>query len=192
MGYVRMYEGIGLGLSLVNKILILNNASISVESKKGEGTTISINFGKEVQPVEKAAKTDIAVNVPAAPEIMGNKAVLIVEDDLINQTTIKRFIGNRYSTLVTDSSDDVLEKLNKNKVDIILMDISIKGKRNGLELTKELKASKEFSHIPIIAVTAHAFDEDKQNALEAGCDSYLAKPFTKEALLEMIAVYVHK
>jgi CheY-like chemotaxis protein len=67
------------------------------------------------------------------------------------------------------------------------MDISISGKKNGLELTKELKASKEFSHIPVIAVTAHAFEEDKQNALDAGCDSYLAKPFSKEALLNMIA-----
>jgi CheY-like chemotaxis protein len=61
-----------------------------------------------------------------------------------------------------------------------------------LELTKDLKASKEFSHIPVIAITAHAFDEDKQNALKADCDSYLAKPFTKESLLEMVAGYAHK
>jgi CheY-like chemotaxis protein len=80
--------------------------------------------------------------------------------------------------------------LNKNKVDIILMDISIWGKKNGLELTKELKASKEFSHIPVIAVTAHAFEEDKQNALRAGCEGYLAKPFSKEILLNMIAGFV--
>jgi len=61
-----------------------------------------------------------------------------------------------------------------------------------LELTKELKASKEFSHIPIIAVTEHAFEKDKQNALEAGCEGYLAKPFTKESLLEMIDDFVGK
>jgi len=66
------------------------------------------------------------------------------------------------------------------------MDITIKGGMNGLELTKELKASKDFSLIPIIAVTAHAFEEDRQNALAAGCDSYLSKPFTKQSLLNMI------
>ena len=49
MGYGRAYEGVGLGLSLVKKVLALNNAQIFVESKKGEGTTFSINFGKEVQ-----------------------------------------------------------------------------------------------------------------------------------------------
>ena len=79
-----------------------------------------------------------------------------------------------------------MEIVKKEKIDIILMDISIKGSRNGLELTKELKASREFSHIPVIVVTAHAFEEDKQNALEAGCDSYLAKPFSLNQLLNKI------
>jgi len=72
------------------------------------------------------------------------------------------------------------------------MDISIKGRLDGLGLTKELKKSKEFSHVPVIAITAHAFEEDKQKALKAGCDNYLAKPFTKESLLNMIAVYACK
>ena len=56
----------------------------------------------------------------------------------------------------------------------------------------ELKASKDFSHIPVIAITAHAFEKDKQNALEAGCDNYLAKPFSKKLLLNMIASYSDK
>ena len=59
------------------------------------------------------------------------------------------------------------------------MDISIKGSKNGLELTKEFKSSKEFSQIPVIAITAHAFESDRHNAFEAGCDDYLSKPFYK-------------
>jgi PAS domain S-box-containing protein len=187
MGYGRAYEGVGLGLSLVKKVLDLNNVKVFVESKKGEGTTFSINFGKVEQPIEVKYKKEIVPNIIPAPGELRKELVLLVEDDLMNQVTIRRFIKNRYSVIITDSSDEALEILNKNKVDIILMDISISGKKNGLELTKELKASKEFSHIPVIAVTAHAFEEDKQNALDAGCDSYLAKPFSKEALLNMIA-----
>jgi PAS domain S-box-containing protein len=192
MGYGRAYEGIGLGLSLINKILILNNAAIFVESKKGEGSEFSINFGKGVHTNENMTEADILINFPVAPVISKIKAVLIIEDDTINQLTIKRFIGNNYNVIITDSSDGVLEILKKNKVDIILMDISVKGKKNGLELTKELKASKEFSYIPVIAVIAHAFEEDKQDALKAGCDSFLAKPFTKGSLLEMISVFADK
>jgi CheY-like chemotaxis protein len=193
MGYGRAYEGIGLGLSLAQKVLDLNNAKISVKSKKGKGTTFSINFGKGVQSVDEMHETDIKVNIPSPPkEGTVKSVVLLVEDDLINQATIKRFLGVKYTTLMTYSSDEALEILKKNKVDIILMDISIMGTQNGLELTKDLKATKEFSHIPIIAITAHAFEKDKQNALEAGCDGYLAKPFTKELLQEIVAGYAHK
>jgi len=66
------------------------------------------------------------------------------------------------------------------------MDISIKGNKNGLELTKELKASKEYSKIPVIALTAHAFDIDRENSFKAGCAEYISKPFLKEVLLESI------
>jgi PAS domain S-box-containing protein len=191
-GYSRAYDGIGLGLSLVKRVLILNDAAISVESKKGEGTTFSINFGKEIQPFEKMAETDIMINISPVPEKSGIMAVLIVEDDVINQTTIKRFLGDKYSTIITDSSDEALEILKTLKVDIILMDISIRGHKNGLELTKELKSSKEYSHIPVIAVTAHAFEQDKQNALRVGCDNFLAKPFSKESLLDMIEGFTNK
>jgi CheY-like chemotaxis protein len=69
------------------------------------------------------------------------------------------------------------------------MDISIRGKKNGLEFTKELKASKEFSQIPVIAISAHAFEGDKQNALASGYDNFLAKPFSKESLLDLLAGY---
>ena len=61
-----------------------------------------------------------------------------------------------------------------------------------MEFTKDLKASKEFSHIPVIAITAHAFEQDKQNALTSGCDNFLPKPFSKQSLLNMIAEIEHK
>ena len=112
--------------------------------------------------------------------------VLIVEDDLMNQTVIKKFLEKRFDTIITDSSDNVPEILISNKIDIILMDISIQGKMNGLELTTVLKRSSEFSHIPVIAVTAHVFAADKVRALKAGCDNYLTKPFSQQSLIDMI------
>lgn len=189
MGYGRAYDGIGLGLAIVKKILDLNKDIINIESKKGEGTTFTINFGKGILSPGNKSEKEPAADIPRTPEQPQNKVVLIVEDDLMNQITIKKFIGNLYLTVTTDSLEGALEILNKNKVDIILMDISISGSKNGLELTKELKESKEFSHIP---VTAHAFESDRQNALNAGCDDYLAKPFTKDSLLKIMASYIIK
>jgi PAS domain S-box-containing protein len=192
IGYGRAYEGIGLGLSLVKKVLTLNDANISVESNKGEGSTFIINFGKEVQSAKIIPEKNIMVNIPPSHAESEKALVLVVEDDSINQITIKRFFKNRYRCIVTDSSDEVIDILKKEKVDIILMDISILGDKNGLELTKELKALKEFSHIPIIVITAHAFDVDKQNALASGCDNFLAKPFSKQEILDLVDLYLHK
>ena len=186
MGYGRTYEGIGLGLAIVKKIIDLNKYAINIESKKGDGTIFSINFGKGEQLHENKSKTEKADTIPSGRKEPLKKVVLLVEDDLMNQITIRRFIEKKFNVITTASSDEATEIITKGKVDIILMDISIKGSKNGLELTKELKASKEFSHIPIIAVTAHVFEEDKQNSLAAGCEGYLAKPFTKESLLKII------
>ncbi len=204
MGYGRAYEGVGLGLSLVKKFLDLNGASISVVSKKGEGTTFTIRFDRKIQSLNNKAPESkekgtlhsmqagkASAKKPGINQTAGkNKLVLLVEDDQINQIAIRRFIESKYKVLITSSSDGVAEILKNNKVDIILMDISIKGAKDGLELTKELKASKEYSHIPVIAVTAHAFDKDRANAFEAGCDEYLSKPFTMQLLLDTIEKFV--
>lgn len=179
MGYGRAYDGIGLGLALVKKVLDLNNAVISVESKKGEGTAFSINFGNGSRPTEVRSEKGQGGDMDPVEKAKQRKLVLIVEDDLMNQITIKRFIDDLYDTMVTNSSDEAMDIIRNTEVDLILMDISINGSMNGLELTKALKGSGEFYKIPVIAVTAHAFESDKKKALEAGCDRYLAKPFTK-------------
>jgi CheY-like chemotaxis protein len=162
MGYGKAYDGVGLGLAIVKKVLDLNKAVISVESKKNEGTIFSINFGKGGQLHENKSKIVAAASVLAAPEEQRKEVFLLVEGDLMNQITIRRFIEKDYHVITTVSSDEAMEIIKKEKIDMILMDISIKGVMNGLELTKELKASKEFSHIPVIAVTAHVFEEDRQ------------------------------
>ena len=121
--------------------------------------------------------------------------IIIAEDQgLIRHalsSLLKRVDGFEVVGLAANGTE-VLKLLETLRPDIILMDISINGEMNGLELTKELKMSKELSHIPVIAITAHAFEEDKQNALDAGCAGFLAKPFTKESLLEIIKVFVYK
>jgi PAS domain S-box-containing protein len=189
MGYGRAYEGVGLGLALVKKVMSLNNVVINVESRKEAGTTFSINFGKAGHSTESKCIVKDTAKVNNAQEKIGEKIVLLVEDDLMNQITIKKFIESKYKVIVTESSDKVMSIIKKRNVDIILMDISIQGSLNGLELTKLLKESTQYSNIPIIVVTAHAFESDRQKAIEAGCDDFLAKPFFQNKLFEMIAKF---
>lgn len=183
MGYGRPYEGLGLGLALVKKILDLHDATISVKSKKGEGTTFSINFGIGSNNVpQKFIVPNTSVNKETT-ERKTERVVLVVEDDKINQALIKRFINEKYNTLEADSYNSIMGILAANKVDLILMDISLQSSMDGLEITKALKASSEYNHIPVIAATAHALERDHQAVMAAGCDGYLAKPFSKGQLL---------
>ncbi|MHB8578552.1 MAG: hybrid sensor histidine kinase/response regulator [Ignavibacteriaceae bacterium] len=208
MGYGRAYEGVGLGLSLVKKFLEINNATISIKSKKGAGTIFTINFDKYVEPDEVKSLTPKIVDYQAnilfpnqfaesnsikVGKISANikiKRVLLIEDDNISREVIKLFLNQNIEIIIADSSDGTNEILKNNIIDLILMDISIKGSMNGLTLTRNLKSSKEYSHIPIIVITAHAFEKDKENSYKAGCDEFISKPFTKEELLNKIGKFI--
>jgi CheY-like chemotaxis protein len=72
------------------------------------------------------------------------------------------------------------------------MDISLRGKKNGLELTKELRSIPEYEQIPVVCLTAHAFKRDKQNALDAGVDVFLTKPIDNNVLLSTLLEIIDK
>jgi PAS domain S-box-containing protein len=192
MGYERIYEGLGLGLTLVKKFLNLNNASISAESKKGVGTTFTINFGKRTSLYKEIS---ISEKINETEEILPVKqdvTILVVENDINSQILIRRMLEKYLITLITDSYDNVYELLDNHKVNLILMDISIKGRKNGLELTKELKANKKYSAIPIITVADHSFERRRLYARDAGSDGFIVKPFTKEKLHQIIGKFIKK
>ncbi len=112
--------------------------------------------------------------------------LLITEDDYENQKFLELFLKKYFTIDICDSSETFYALINKEKYDIILMDISIKGKKDGLELTRELKNDQNYSNIPVICYTAHAFNKDRLNALDAGCDAYLSKPSDIHTLLNSL------
>jgi len=112
--------------------------------------------------------------------------LLIVEDDLENQKFLLYFLKKYFRLEFCDSAEVCYELLYKERSDIILMDISIRGFKNGLVLTKELKSNPLFSNIPVVCYTAHAYNEDRINAIEAGCDAYISKPTNYNILLNTL------
>jgi len=187
VGYTRAYEGVGLGLSLVKKFLFLIDADISVKSKKGVGTTFTITFAKSIECYNEE-KTETSKTEPLLTNSgekitgYGKLSILIVEDEEINQLFLSTKLKKYYNPTIADNATNALQKLAKQPFDIILMDISLKGGLNGIELTRILKESDEYSSIPIIAVTGHAFDKDKDKCISAGCNDYISKPFNIEEL----------
>ncbi len=112
--------------------------------------------------------------------------LLVVEDDYDSQKFLQLFLRREFNVEVCDSSETFYEILENQKIDIILMDISLRGTKNGLELTSELKADEGYKGIPVVVLTAHAFHKDKENAYKAGVDAFLTKPVQNDILLSTL------
>ena len=112
--------------------------------------------------------------------------ILAVEDDPNSQLFLKKFLRQWFDITTCPSDRDFYAEMERENWDLIIMDISIDGEKDGLELTRELKNDPNRSHIPVVCVTAHAFDKDKEKALTAGCDAYLSKPYDNNTLVETI------
>lgn len=112
--------------------------------------------------------------------------LLVVEDDYENQKFLQIFLKRKFTLEICDSSDTFYEKLKQNEFDIILMDISLRGKKDGLQLTREIREMDEYKHLPVVGLSAHAFQRDKDNAYNAGVDVFLTKPVQNDVLMDTL------
>lgn len=121
------------------------------------------------------------------------KKILLVEDDLITQDVIRFFLKDLYTVDIANNADTAMEFIHKNKYRAILMDINLGKGKSGIEITKDIRKIEGYENIPIIAETAFAMRGDKEEFLEAGCDYYIAKPFSKEDIRNiLLAIDVEK
>ncbi len=114
------------------------------------------------------------------------KTILVVEDNPDNMALVEQILEDEgFCVLKAVLAKDGIALLKESAVDMILMDISL-PEMNGLEATKIIKAGETTKDIPVIALTAHAMETDREEAISAGCDGYLTKPIDEEELLETI------
>jgi len=118
--------------------------------------------------------------------------ILVTEDDYENQKFLEMFLRRKFEVSICDSEHSFYDNLKKNKFDIILMDISLRGNKNGLELTRELRKIKGYEHVPIVCLSAHAFKKDRENALDAGVDVFLTKPVENHVLMNTLVESLNK
>ncbi len=118
--------------------------------------------------------------------------LLIVEDDSENQKVLRALLKRNFDIDICDSETTFYECLSAKEYDIILMDISLRGDKDGLELTTEVRQNPQYSKLPIVALTAHAFQKDKDNAYKSGVDFFLTKPVQSKYLLESLNMVLEK
>jgi CheY-like chemotaxis protein len=190
-GYTKKYQGIGLGMAITKRHLDLNNVDIDVKSTKGVGTTFTLTFKPEKKPLhkKKQIKQKEVKDKPTA-EVVDKSLILLVEDDTSSQKLTEFFLKKQYNICFAVSVDEAQQQLKKYPVDLILLDLSLIGNEDGLDLVRWMRKSKTWKKTPVIATTAHAFTTDQNNCIAAGCNDYLPKPIKREKLLEKISEFV--
>jgi CheY-like chemotaxis protein len=117
--------------------------------------------------------------------------ILLVEDNELNREMLSRRLERRgYKVLIALDGDTSISMAQANAPDLILMDMSLPVV-DGWEATRRMKADRTLQHIPVIALTAHAMANDRDKALEAGCDDYDTKPIDLSRLLGKIENLLH-
>ena len=181
------YQGTGLGLPIVKKLLELFNSSIAVSSVLGEGTTFSFTIAFD----SDSQKTNQIINNIEVDLSLGQIfTVLVVDDNAINcMVTQKILEKNNYECTVVNSGQKAIDVLKNNIFDVILMDINM-PEMNGFQTSKIIRTMG--ITCPIIALTAFNKEEVIDQALSAGMNDVIIKPFDSSILFKMINKHVFK
>ena len=187
-GARTQYKGTGLGMAITKRYVDLMGGTISVDSKKGNGSTLTVELPMELTDESNVQKQEL----PAAnANLMGVKILLAEDNDLNAEIAVVQMeeLGIQV-TRVSDGKEAVKTFADNppDTFDIIFMDIMM-PKVNGYEATEAIRAMQDHPdahRIPIIAMTANAFSEDVQASIDAGMNGHLSKPIMMEEIVKVI------
>ncbi|HEX4855649.1 MAG TPA: CHASE domain-containing protein [Limnobacter sp.] len=195
--YQRRHAGSGLGLSIAKNLAELMGGEVGVNSMLDSGSrfwfTVWVRLPRPDEDIKQFASRDsLARDNHILPQFRGE--VFVVEDDSVNQTVIQAFLAKL--GVVSEHAPDGISAVKRIKEgyrpDLILMDIQMPG-LDGYEATREIRAHEQensIPQIPIVALTAAAFPEERQRCFEAGMNDFLSKPVSLSELEQAIGQYL--
>jgi len=177
----RRYEGSGLGLSIAKRIVELLNGKIWLDSEKGKGST----FHFALPCLEPATQKKPVSETPHAPKKENQQTVLIVEDDEIIYFYLSVLIKHDLiEILYARNGIEAIEICQTHsEITLVLIDLKMPGK-DGFEVTRLIKSVR--NDLQIFAIAAYSESEERQKAMQAGCDEFITKPLKKETLVSKL------
>ncbi len=185
-GLNRSFEGTGLGLTIVKRFTNLMGGKVSLESEKDKGSNFILEFPIVDHEFDRKIK-DITKNNIIKKEIEKAEIdLLYVEDDQASADIVNLMLKDNYTLDIARSADEAIIKVKQNSYRAILMDINLRNDIDGVQLTKLIRQLDGYSNIPIAAITAYALNKDRDEFLSKGLTHYLAKPFSKTDLINLL------
>ena len=181
----RKYGGTGLGLAIVKKLVDLQGGQIGVESTPGVGTKVSLSI-----PTTLLDKKEESPMLTTVPERMEGLKVLLVDDDEM---------GLKFATLLLNSLGaevisyiggvEFMKEFEEDDFDLILLDIQM-PEVDGYQVFNEIRSREKYKEVPILAMTANVFTQDRESMMKEGFDGLLLKPFNETDLVKKILEFV--
>lgn len=183
----RQFEGTGLGLSLVKRLVELHGGEVGVSSQLGIGSCFTVML-----PVTTPSRSQVLSPFPSwqevepEPEPQSSPLILLAEDNLANIQTLSSYLTAKgYELILAKDGTEAIDQAQEQQPDLILMDIQMPG-MDGLEAMERIRQEPWGADVPIIALTALAMESDQQRCLQAGADDYLSKPVKLKHLVTRI------
>ena len=187
----RQFGGTGLGLAISRSLLGLMGGSLDVSSEPGIGSTFSLTVPF---PIAVGVTELLDDGIPTTEDFerldLQEKVILIAEDNMINQTILEELVSPSKARLIlAENGREAVEAVRRGKVDLILMDMQMPI-MDGLQATKAIRQMPEWDGLPIIAVSANAMKEDREEGLAAGMNGYITKPIEIKQLYETLKTWL--
>jgi PAS domain S-box-containing protein len=180
----RKFGGTGLGLMICHQLVQLMGGAITVESSIGQGSTFSYTTNLLPAIHRDVSTSSLGADRRTLGEQVGSPRVLVADDNEINQVVACKFLQKLGCHVeIARTGREAVEAITRTVYDVVLMDCEM-PEMDGYEATREVRRREEGtpSHLPIIALTGHASDEDAQQCHQAGMDKVMTKPLTLPAL----------